>query len=412
MSHLAVGSCMLWTVKTRVLFLHSATRPPLGADTWIHTLIMRHLDRSQHEVHVACVPGPSGEPTPTFAAVSAIPDLRVHATDLGPELFAKSKLGRLRAALDTTPAIWNMAGLVSYVRKHEIQIVHTSDRPRDALACAILAKMTGAKCIVHVHVTYGDWMSRMLRWSMGRADALIGVSNFVARSLIQGGYSEKKTLSVLNAIDLEKWHADVDALEVRREFGIAPDAPVLICVARIFPPKGQDKLVRALASLRAEFPDVKALLVGQDYPPGTRYSEELKSLAAELGVGDSLIFTGLRKDVPRLIAAADLLVMPSYEEPFGLVYAEAMAMRRPVVAYDDGGTPEVVDHGKSGLLSPRNDDSALAQNIATLLRNPELRREMGDYGRMQAETRFHPARLARDVARVYAQVLSNTWATS
>lgn len=366
---------------------------------------MRHLDRSQHEVHVACVPGPSGKPTPTFAAVSAIPDLHVHATNLGPELFAKSKLARVRAAIDTAPAIWNMASLISYVRKHGIQIVHTSDRPRDALASTILAKATGAKCIIHVHVTYGDWMSRVLRWSMGRADALVGVSDFVARSLIQGGYSAKKTRSVLNAIDLEKWQTDVDGLQVRREFGIAPNAPVLICVARIFPPKGQDKLVKALALLRPEFPDVKALIVGQNYPPGTRFSEELRALAENLGVADSLIFTGLRKDVPSLFAAADLLAMPSFEEPFGLVYAEAMAMRRPVVAFDDGGTPEVVDHGKSGLLAPAGDVPALSQNIATLLRSSGLRGGMGEYGRKQVETRFHPARLAHDMARVYARVL-------
>ncbi|MET0790903.1 MAG: glycosyltransferase family 4 protein [Polyangiaceae bacterium] len=396
-------------MKTRVLFLHSATRPPLGADTWIHTLIMRHLDRSQHEVHVACAPGPTSQPTPTLEAVRAIADLHVHEINLGPELFARSKMGRLRAAIDTTPAIWNMASLVSYVRKHEIQIVHTSDRPRDALASAVLAKITGAKCIIHVHVTYGDWMNRMLRWSMGRADALIGVSNFVARSLVQGGgYSAAKTHSVLNAIDLERWNADVDRLDARRELGIAPDAPLLICVARLFPAKGQDKIVHALAQLRTEFPGMKALIVGQDYPPGTHYSEELKALAEKLGVAGSLVFTGLRKDVARLIASADLLVMPSFEEPFGLVYAEAMAMRRPVVAYDDGGTPEVVDHGKSGLLSPRSDDSALSKNIATLIRNPELRREMGEYGRKQAETRFHPARLAEDVARVYTEVLRGT----
>jgi glycosyltransferase involved in cell wall biosynthesis len=394
-------------VKTRVLFLHSATRPPLGADTWIHTLIMRYLDRSRHEVHVACAPGRKGEPTPTFAAVRAIPDLHIHPVDLGPELFAKSSAGRIRAAIDTAPAIWNMAALVAYVRKHRIQVVHTSDRPRDALASALLAALTGAKCIIHVHVTYGNWMSRMLRWSMGRADALIGVSDFVARSLIEGGgYSAAKTRSVLNAIDLEKWNADIDPQPVREELGVERDAPLLICVARIFAPKGQEKLVRALALLRHEFPRVRALIVGQDYPPGTHHSDELKALAEKLGVSDNLIFTGLRKDVARLMAAADALVMPSIEEPFGLVYAEAMAMRRPVIAFDDGGTPEVVDHGKSGLLSASGDVPALSQNIAALIRNPGLRREMGDYGRAQVETRFNPTRLAHDVARVYTQLLS------
>ena len=112
--------------------------------------------------------------------------------------------------------------------------------------------------------------------------------------------------------------------------------------------------------------------MGQDYPPGNRYSDELRALAAELGIADNVIFLGLRSDVPRLMAAVDLFAMPSFEEPFGLVYAEAMAMKKPVIAIDSGGTPEVVEHGKSGLLSPEGDDAALAANIKRLI-TAELR---------------------------------------
>jgi len=367
---------------------------------------MRYLDRATHEVHVACTEGPADAPTPTFAAVSKIPDLRIFPVNLGPELFAKSKLDRARAALDTAPALWNMLNLVRYVRKHGIRVVHTSDRPRDALASVILAKLTGAKCIIHVHVTYGDWMSPMLRWAMKEADALVGVSAFVARSLVDGGYSAAKTRGILNAIDLEKWNADTDGSAVRAELGIAPHAPLLLCVARIYRSKGQEELVRALPLLLPEFPDLKVVLVGQDYPPGTHHSAELKAIAAELGVSHALLFTGLRSDVPSLMAASDLLVMPSFEEPFGLVYAEAMAMKRPVIARDNGGTPEVVEHGKSGLLSPNGDVPKLAEQITTLLRDPALREQMGKYGREQVETRFHPRRLAADVARLYVELTS------
>jgi glycosyltransferase involved in cell wall biosynthesis len=394
--------------KVRVLFLHSATRPPLGADTWIHTLIMRHLDRSTHEVHVACSPGPADAPTPTFAAVRGIPDLTILPVNLGPELFAKSAFARARAAFETAPAFWNVAALARYVRKHRIGVIHTSDRPRDALASVAVAKLTGAKSIVHVHVTYGEWMSPMLRWAMRRADSLIGVSEFVAHSLVQGGgYSPARTESVLNAIDLPKWDYRTDAGSVRTEFGIPTDAPVMICVARLFAAKGQAQLIRALSQLHSELPSLRLLVVGQDYPPGTRYSEELRALAGQLGAADNVIFTGLRSDVPRLMAASDLFAMASLEEPFGLVYAEAMAMKRPVVALDNGGTPEVVEHGKSGLLSASGDTAALAANIRTLVRDPALRARMGEYGRQRVETRFSPGRLAADVARVYGRLLAH-----
>jgi glycosyltransferase involved in cell wall biosynthesis len=156
----------------------------------------------------------------------------------------------------------------------------------------------------------------------------------------------------------------------------------------------------------AEQPDIKLLVVGQDYPPGNNHTNELRELAAELGVSKHVVFTGLRSDVPRLMAAADILAMPSFEEPFGLVYAEAMAMKKPVVAFDNGGTPEVVEHEKSGLLSPQDDVPALAANLRRLVNDPELRRRMGEYGRQRVEARFVPERLAHDVGHVYEQVLS------
>lgn len=391
--------------KVRVLFIHSATRPPLGADTWIHALILRHLDREQHEVHVACATGPEDAPTPTYSAVRSIPNLFIKPVNLGSELFAKSLFGRGEAVLKTAPAVWNVLELARYIRKHRIQIVHTSDRPRDAFVSALLARMTGAKCIVHVHVTYGDWMSGMLRWSMQKADALIGVSDFVAQSLVDGGYERRKTHGVLNAINLEAWDYRTDPGPVRADLGIASDAPVIACVARVFLPKGQARLIRALGMLRSELPNIKLLIIGQDYPPGNRYSDELRALASELGIAENVIFTGLRSDVPRLMAAADIFAMPSFEEPFGLVYAEAMAMKRPVIAINSGGTPEVVEHGKSGLLSPEGDDETLAKNIRQLILDPKLRAEMGEYGRRQVEERFVPAVLAKRVSRVYDKLL-------
>ncbi len=392
--------------KLRVLFIHTATRPPLGADTWIHALIIRHLDRATHDVHVACATGPADDPTPTYKAMRDIPDLAIKPVNLGSELFAKSLVERGEAVLKSAPAVWSLVELARYIRKHRIQVLHTSDRPRDALVTVLLARLTGAKSIVHVHVTYGDWMSPMLRWAMAQTDALVGVSDFVARSLIKGGgYAPSKTRGILNAINLTAWDYETDPGPVRADLGIAADAPVLICVARVFKTKGQGLLIEAIASLKEELPQIKLLIVGQDYPPGNNYTEELKALATRLGVADNVIFTGLRSDVPRLMAAADIMAMPSFEEPFGLVYAEAMAMKKPVIAFDNGGTPEVVEHEKSGLLSAQDDVPALAANIRRLVTDAKLRAQMGEYGRKQVEQRFVPQRLAADVAGIYRQLL-------
>jgi glycosyltransferase involved in cell wall biosynthesis len=394
--------------KIPVLFLHTATEPPLGADTLVHTLIMRGLDRTHFDVHVACAKGPPSARTPTFEAISAITNMTVRPVNLGPELFGRSRLGKAAATVRTLPALWSLAGLVHYIRKHHIRIVHTSDRPRDAAAAVLLARLTGTKCIIHVHVEYGDWMSKMLRGAMARADALIGVSSFVVRSLVDHGYPAHRTHVVLNAVDPSAWDNRLDAQRARADLGIPASARVVTTVARVFRPKGQMELIRAVALVYREFPDIRLLIVGQDYPAGTSFSTELKALATELGIARNVEFLGQRRDIAPLLAASDVFALPSVAEPFGLAHAEAMAMKRPVVALRSGGTPEVVEHEKSGLLSEPGDIETLASHISRLLRDPTLSARMGEYGRRQIESRFTLDRMSGDVERVYRSLLASS----
>jgi glycosyltransferase involved in cell wall biosynthesis len=238
---------------------------------------------------------------------------------------------------------------------------------------------------------------------MGHVDALIGVSSFVVGSLVENGYDAARTHAVLNAVDLPLWNPQLDGTAVRQEFGIPGGAPVIACAGRMFKGKGQDDVIRALPAVCREFPGVRLLIVGRDdrQVMRTSFTAELKTLAAELGVSSHVIYTGQRSDMPAVMAACDVFALPSQEEPFGLVFVEAMAMKKPVVALNNGGAPEVVDHGQSGLLSAQGDVDALAANLLTLLRDPHLRARMGEFGRTQAETRFTAQRLAGDVARVY-----------
>jgi glycosyltransferase involved in cell wall biosynthesis len=239
---------------------------------------------------------------------------------------------------------------------------------------------------------------------MRGVDALVGVSRFVARSLIESGHEVERTHAVLNAIEAAAWDYRCESGYVRHSFGIPATAPVVACAARLFRGKGQDDVIRALAIIRAEVPDLRLLIIGEDdrIVMNSSFSAELQGLARALGVSDRVIFTGHRTDMPAVLAACDVFALPSFKEPFGLVYLEAMAMKKPVVALDDGGTPEVVEDGKSGLLSRPGDLPALAGNLLKLVRDPERRARMGEYGRRQVETRFTPERMALDTARVYA----------
>lgn len=391
--------------RTGVLFISSAESP--GADTFIHTLIMQSLDRAQFDVHVACSAGRPEAPTPAFTILKGIPDLHLRPANFGPSLTGLSRGRQLTGMLGAVATVASFASLARYVRKHCIAVLHSTDRPRDAVACAVLGRLTGAKSIIHAHLKVGDWMSRSIRKSMGRVDALIGVSEFVARSLVEYGYDREKTYAVLNAIDLRRWDPRLGGGSVRSELALTPDTPVIACAARLFRGKGQDQLIRALPAVRREFPDVRLLIIGRDdlQAMRTSFTEELKGLARELAVSQNVVFTGQRSDMPAVMAASDLFALPSDEEPFGLVFAEAMAMKKPVVALDNGGTPEVVDDGKTGLLSAPGDVAGLASNILTLLRDSALRARMGEAGRRVVEQRFTAGRMAADVGRVYRSLI-------
>ena len=393
----------------RVLFVSSPERP--GADTFIHALLMRHIDRSRFEVHVAYNAGPPGAGTSAAAALSSIPDLHLRPTDFGPSLSGKSRARQIALTVRTIPAIADLVGLAIYIRRNRIRVVHSTDRVRDALPCVVLGKLTGAKSVVHVHLGYGEWMSPVVRWALAHATARLCISEFVARSLVEHGCSPQRTFVALNAIDAAAWDPTLSAEGVRRELGLSPGCPVVTCIARIFPSKGHADLLRAVALVRRDCPEVRLLVVGRDErsatPGNESFTAQLRNLASQLGIAENVIFTGFRSDTAAVLAASDVFAMPSFEEPFGLVFLEAMAMKRPIVALNNGGTKEVIEDGKSGLLSGPADVTALARNITRLLRDPVLRREMGEYGRRQVEARFSAERMAGDVERVYRQLLGS-----
>lgn len=393
--------------KIKVLFFQS--QGYFGADSMIHSLLMRYYDRSRVEVHVACNPGSRHQKSPALEALETIPDIHIVRTNFGPTLTAQSGSNIARSLIHIIPALFSLCRLALYSRRHNIQIIHGTEKPRDAFYGVIMARLTGAKSVVHLHIKCTANHSPLTRWAMRKADAIIGVSRWVAQTTVEQGYAANKVRYVLNGLDTTLWDDTSDTDSVRREFGIASDAPLLSIVSRLFIWKGHTELLKALAIVRERVPNVKLLIVGEDDPrahPGHRsYTGELKSLIERLGLIDNVTFTGYRKDVARILAASDIYAMPSYEEPFGMIFLEAMAMKRSVVALANGGTPEVVDHGKGGLLSDPGDIEALAANIVTLIRDQPLRDSMGRYNRTHVEEFFNPHRMATEMEQMYREVL-------
>jgi glycosyltransferase involved in cell wall biosynthesis len=393
------------TEKIGVLFLHS--QDEFGADAAVHADLMRHLDRDRFEVHVACTAGDGRrEPLP-LSIMRSIPQLRVRPTRFLP--WVGRDVSRLP---DILPSLWAVPGdfwdLRRYIKTNRIRVIHSTDRPRNAVYGVALGKLTGAKSIVHVHVKWSAAYSRSARWGVQQADAIFSISEYVTRTVVEMGRPAADVRTVLNAIDPALWDPSTDGSSLRAELGIPLDVPLLASVSRLFSWKGQRELLQAFALARVQQPQLRLMIVGEDVDgPNGAYVRELKQLALQLEVADAVTFTGGRRDIARVMAACDVFTLPSFEEPFGLVFLEAMAMKRPVVAIDNGGTPEVVDNGQSGLLSPPWDIPALAANIVKLAGDSELRRRLGEHGRERVLSYFNTRRMADDAARAYESVLSS-----
>jgi glycosyltransferase involved in cell wall biosynthesis len=393
-----------------VLFLQSQSF--LGADSTLHAQLMRHLDRSEVEVHVALTTEPPGNPAASAAsAIAPIPNLHVRRTNFGPSIHGTNRFTRLKRGFEGLGVVPNLLGLATYIRRHRIRVIHATEKPRDALYAVLLGKLTGARSVIHMHVAYGEWMSRATRAALARADGIVAISQFVAQSLEDAGYRRERIHVVPNALDLEMWTPTMDAQLVRQELGLPEYAPVVGIVSRLFRWKGHAYLVDALADVKQTLPDVRLVIVGEDDPRaawevGGRFSDQLKKQARERGLADNVLFTGFRTDIPRLMASFDVFAHPSWEEPFGMVFLEAMAMRKPVVAWCSGGAPEVIVHGETGLLAERGSVPALAEALTSLLRDPDKRRRFGAAGRCRVKRCFSADGMAHGVLDAYRAVLS------
>lgn len=171
---------------------------------------------------------------------------------------------------------------------------------------------------------------------------------------------------------------------VRARLGLS-DRPVVVCVSRLVPRKGQDTLILAMPRILREVPDAALLVVG-----GGPYRGDLEKLAARTGVTDAVRFTGAVpwKDLPAHYGAGDVFAMPCRTrrggldvEGLGIVYLEASATGLPVVAGDSGGAPDAVLDGETGWVVKGGSPDQSADRILTLLRDPELRQRMGARGR-------------------------------
>lgn len=300
----------------------------------------------------------------------------------------------------------------SALRHERIDLLHTHALLAGNLAGRFGARLAGVPVVSHAHAMEryrGTGASSALQRRLDARSArlcaaVVAVSEEMRGVLAGQGYPADRIVVIPNGVDLER---RVEARRaVRSELGLADELPVAAVVGRLSPAKGQTDFLEALAGL----PHLHAVVVGVD-TEATGYEEVLARLAERLGVADRVVFTGYRADVPDLLAAADLLVLPSRHEALPLVVLEAMAQERPVVATRLGSLPELVEQTGAGVLAEPGDVPSLRTAIELVLADPHRAAEMGVAGRRRVEAHGSD-RMVADVLALYDRVRSHTLTAS
>lgn len=197
------------------------------------------------------------------------------------------------------------------------------------------------------------------------------------------GIDPKRIDVIHNGVDIDQFCPGTNASAVRQEFGIGEQETIMGCVARFDPVKNFPGLINAFAAAKTKGIAARLLLVG-DGPQ----MEELRALVDDLGLKRDVIFPGRRTDVPQCLQAMDIYIQPSFYEGFSMTILEAMSSGLPVIAFDVGGTHEMLTHGFNGLLLQRNAENALEEAMIDLAAHREKCREMGKNARTIVEERF------------------------
>jgi glycosyltransferase involved in cell wall biosynthesis len=253
--------------------------------------------------------------------------------------------------------------------------------------------------------TKKNWTLWLDRLTFGLSLGYVSNSQAAIDFLTAHGYDRRKFWLIHNGIDIEPFYerseAEKDA--IKREYELPFNKPIITSVANLRPPKGHEYLIQALHELKRENPDFLTLLVGDGPLRG-----KLEELVRDLGLKEQVHFLGSRdrEDIPEILAITDIFVLPSLWEGLPTAIIEAMAAGCPVVATAVAGTPEVVMDRETGFLVNSRDPEALAQKIAKLLEDPQLRRKMGEAGVKRVEEHFTLEKMAQNYEALYRNLMT------
>jgi len=275
-----------------------------------------------------------------------------------------------------------------------------------AVAVARMLRGFGARYALLLHMHNLDVLSAPLRWLNGRLpqpDLALSVSKAaVGPAVSQFRLAPERVRVFYNAFDARRFAelAPEAPLRIRRELGLTEATPVVGRAARFYPDKANDRLVRAMPEILRRVPEAHAILAGD----GSERAA-CEALARQLGVQDRTHFLGHRTDVAAITAACNVMTVTSPADTYPYTALESYAVSKPVIGYNDGGMPEMVEHGVTGFLAQPDDHAAFAGYIVQCLLDPALTARLGAAGR-EFVKRFSIEGHVSELLGIYEQVLA------
>lgn len=298
--------------------------------------------------------------------------------------------------------------LAKIAREQNIEIVH-AHLARDYAVATVAARIAKKpKLVLTRHLLFP--LKFAYKFILPADASFIAVSNGVCDVLLKQNILPSRQIHLIyNGVDSEHFarvSRTIDKSDLRRRLNLKSGCRLIGIAGEITAHKGQSDFVRAAPMVLKRFPDAEFLIAGQDGSPEKKHLKNLKNLIESLKLENKIHLLGWTDDVATVFSALDVFVSASRAEPFGLVIAEAMASGCAVVATETDGALEIIETGETGKLVPVENPARLAEAIAELLGDENLRRRIGDDARKAVRKKFGIDRMIGETERLYRQILA------
>ncbi|NTU79416.1 MAG: glycosyltransferase family 4 protein [Chloroflexales bacterium] len=366
----------------------------------VQTLLTALRGFSQAQFDVSVITKPRGA---VYKQLQQIPHIRLREMEIGGSEAAPT--GRARKADQLVDFFQAITRIVRFVYTQRIETIYTIDRGVAPQIAAIVSRLTGCPFVLNAAYPFYPQNGAIARFVLRQARRIHVHSQYLYKYLVPFVQSSDRLVTIPNAIELERYDLSLTGADVRATYGIGPNDPVVVMTGRLNQFKGQDDLIRAAAQLLKHHPDTHVLIAGRG---PSDLQQQLECMIAEHRIGDHVRLIGYVPSIPHLLASADIVTMPSWEEPFGLVALEGMAMAKPVVSTKAGGVPEFMRHKEFGLLIPPRDPAALAEALRYLIEHRTEARAMGQAGRREVERAYTMPLYVRRISETILAAIGGT----